>query len=197
MGARERRDDRDALVVRSRLGADDAELSVETALVITLEDADPFDEVRREFAVETFALGIPFHVTLLYPFAPREELTAALLADVRSFFAERKPFELELTRVAMWPRVVYAVPEPAARLREIMRALFERFPQWPPYEGIHEEVVPHATLGEEIEAAQVYAEIEKRVAPHLPARYLVDEASLLEEFAPDRWRERERFPLSG
>jgi 2'-5' RNA ligase len=165
--------------------------------VIVLDDAEPFDEVRRDFAVETVALGIPFHVTLLYPFAPREEVATALLAEVRSFFAEREPFELELTRVAMWPRVVYAVPEPDDVLRELMRGLFELFPQWPPYGGAHAEVVPHATLGEEIDAAPVYDEIQERIAPHLPARYHVDEASLLEEFAPDRWRERERFPFGG
>jgi 2'-5' RNA ligase len=170
---------------------------VETALVIVLEDAEAFDEVRREFAVDTFACGIPLHVTLLYPFAPREELTPALLDDVRSFFAAQKPFEFELTRVASWPDVVYAVPEPDDTLRECMRALFERFPQWPPYGGVHEEVVPHATLGEEIDAASAFAEIERRVAPHLPRRCQAQDVALLEEFTPNRWRERERFPLGG
>jgi hypothetical protein len=65
---------------------------VETALVIVLEDAEPFDEVRREFAVQAVELGIPFHVTLLSPFAPREQLTDGLLADVRAFFAEQPSF---------------------------------------------------------------------------------------------------------
>ena len=170
---------------------------METALVIVLEDAEPFDEVRRAFAVETFALGIPFHVTLLSPFAPREELTQALLDDVRSFFAVQESFEFELARIAAWPRVVYAVPEPDDAIRACMRALFERFPQWPPYGGVHAEVVPHATLGEEIDAASVLAEIERRVAPHLPRRCQAQDVALLEEFAPDRWRERERFPLGG
>jgi hypothetical protein len=36
-----------------------------TALAIVLDDAEPFDAVRREFAVEAVALGIPFHITLL------------------------------------------------------------------------------------------------------------------------------------
>jgi 2'-5' RNA ligase len=170
---------------------------VETALVIVLEDAEPFDEVRRDFAVATVARGIPFHVTLLYPFAPHDELSAALLAEVRSFFAVQHPFEFELTRVATWPEVVYAVPEPDTELRACMKALHARFPQWPPYGGIHAEVVPHATLGEEVDAASVRAEIERRVAPHLPHRCQAPDVALLEEFAPDRWRERERFPFGG
>jgi hypothetical protein len=78
-----------------------------------------------------------------------------------------------------------------------MRQLFARFPQWPPYGGIHEDVIPHATLGEEIDAAAVRDEIERRVGPHLPHPCQARDVSLLEEIAPDRWRERERFPLGG
>jgi 2'-5' RNA ligase len=170
---------------------------VETALVIVLEDAEPFDEVRREFAVETVRLGIPFHVTLLYPFAPREELTGDLLGDVRAFFASQPAFEFELARVAAWPRVVYAVPEPDAALRDCMQRLFASFPAWPPYEGEHAEVVPHATLGEDVDAPRVVAEIERRLATHLPRRYRAEQATLLEEFAPNEWRERESFPFAG
>ena len=170
---------------------------METALVIVLEDAEPFDEVRCEFAVETFALGVPFHVTLLYPFAPSAELTSEVISEARWFFAARAPFELELTRLASWARVVYAVPEPEAVLRECMRELFALFPRWPPYGGEHADVIPHATLAEEVDAADIYPEIERRLSGHLPAHYKVQEATLLEEVAPDRWCERERFPFGA
>jgi 2'-5' RNA ligase len=166
---------------------------VETALAIVIDDAEPFDDVRREFAAEQVALGIPFHVTLLYPFAPPGEL----IDEARAFFAQVEPFEFELVRVEDWPTVVYAVPEPDAALRACMRALFERFPQFPPYGGIHDEVIPHATLGEDVDAAAVRDEIERRVAPYLPVRCQARDVALLEEFEPGRWRERERFPLGG
>lgn len=168
---------------------------METALVIALRDAEPFDAVRREFAVDTFECGIPFHLTLLYPFAPREELTADVLDETRAFFAGRAPFVFELTRVAAWPRVVYAVPEPDDELRACMRALWGLFPQWPPYGGAFPDVVPHATLGEDVDGPAVCAEIERRVRPHLPRRCQAEDVALLEEFAPGRWRERERFPF--
>lgn len=168
---------------------------METALVIVIDDAEPFDEVRREFAVEQVALSIPFHVTLLYPFAPPGEL----IDEARAFFADVEPFEFELTRIAAWPTVVYAVPEPDVALRKCMRALFARFPQFPPYGGIHDEVIPHATLGEEIDAAAACDEIERRVAPYLPRTCQARDVSLLEgeEVAPGHWHERERFPLVG
>src|SRR3954452_18878836 len=105
---------------------------MESALVVVIDNAEPFDAVRREFAVETFELDKPFHVTLLYPFAPRQELSEELLADLRSFFAAWPPFEFDLARIAVWPDVVSAVPAPDAELRRCMQALFDRFPQWPP-----------------------------------------------------------------
>ena len=167
--------------------------------MLTLDDAQPFDDVRREYDNASFPRGVPFHVTLLYPFAPREELTDELRADVRAFFAEQPPFEFALTRIAAWPRVVYAVPEPDEELRQAMRELFARFPQWPPYGGDipRDVVIPHATLGEDVDGPAVRDEIARRLAPHLPKRYVIDEASLLEEHEPDRWRERERFRLGG
>jgi 2'-5' RNA ligase len=166
---------------------------VETALVIAIDNAEPFDEVRRELMPSVVATGIPFHVTLLVPFGSEAEL----VREARAFFAEQVPLEFELTRVATWPDVVYLVPEPDDELRALMMALFAGFPEWPPYEGIHAEVIPHATLGEGVDAAAVRAEIERRVAPHLPHRCQARDVTFLEEFAEGRWRERERFPLAG
>jgi len=163
---------------------------VVTALVIAIEDAEPFDEVRRELAVEQVAPGIPFHVTLLFPFGKLED-------EARAFFAERAPLEFALTRVAAWPEVVYLVPEPDGELRACMRALFDRFPEFPPYGGIHEEVIPHATLGQGVDGHALRDEIERRLAPHLPHRCQARDVSLLEELASGRWRERDRFALGG
>jgi 2'-5' RNA ligase len=168
---------------------------METALVLVLDDAEPFDEVRRELNAETVSSGVPFHITLLYPFAPVEELTDDLLAETRHFFAERAPFSFELTRIATWPRVVYVVPEPDTELRACMVALHALFPQWPPYGGVYEDVTPHATLAEAVDAEGIQLEIDRRVSGHLPRRYRADAATLLEEYEPERWRERERIPF--
>jgi hypothetical protein len=58
-------------------------------------------------------------------------------------------------------------------------------------------VVPHATLGDDADAVRALPEIERRLAGYLPLRCRADTATLLEEFAPDRWRERELFPFGG
>ena len=84
--------------------------------MIAIDDAEPFDAVRRELMPAAVAAGIPFHVTLLSPFGE-------LVDEARAFFAEQRPFDFALTRVASWPDVLYLVPEPSDDLQALMRTL--------------------------------------------------------------------------
>jgi len=174
------------------------ERTLETAIVLVLRDAAPFDAVLAEFNPSTFGKGIPFHITLLYPFAARDDLTDALVMDVRAFFAARAPLAFALTRIEEFPGVIYAAPEPVDPMRATMHALHAHFPDLPPYGGVFEEVILHATLTEEpADQQRIGNEIERRLAPHLPREIRLDAATLLAEFELDRWREREEFPLGG
>jgi 2'-5' RNA ligase len=168
----------------------------ETAVVIVLDDARPqLEPVRAEFHAGEVAMGIPLHVTLLYPFAPSDQVDEEELED---FFARYGAFTLTLTGLATWPLVVYAIPEPRERLLAIMHALFEKYPDYPPYEGEIAEPEPHATLseleaGESLEA--VAARIRAQIESLFPLTCHIRDVALLEEYEPDRWRERRRFPL--
>jgi 2'-5' RNA ligase len=170
---------------------------LETAIVLVLEGASPFDTVRGELDPSNVARGIPFHITLLYPFTPRSDLSDALLDDTRSFFEEQEPLEVTLTTIQAFPGVLYAAPEPAHVLLRCMHELHARFPEWPPYGGAFADVIPHATIAEGVDEQRLRGEVERQLAPHLPCTFTLDEATLLEECTPDRWRVRERFPLGG
>lgn len=169
---------------------------LETAVVIVLDDARPqLEPVRAEFHAGSVAMGIPLHVTLLYPFASPGEVTEEALADI---FGGFEAFRLTLTGVATWPQVVYAVPEPRERLRAMMHALFEKYPEYPPYGGEIAEPEPHATLSE-LEAddspGEITAGIRARTESLFPLTCEIRDVALLEEYEPERWRERCRFPL--
>jgi 2'-5' RNA ligase len=169
---------------------------LKTAVVIVLDDARPqLEPVRAEFHAGSVAMGIPLHVTLLSPFAPPGQLDEAALADV---FAQFDAFTLTLTGLATWPLVVYAVPEPRKRLLAMMHALFEKYPEYPPYEGEIAEPEPHATLTElapDGSLAEIAAAIRAKTESLFPITCEVRDVALLEEYEPDRWRERRRFPL--
>jgi 2'-5' RNA ligase len=151
--------------------------------------------VRAEFHAGSVAMGIPLHVTLLYPFAPPDQVHERALND---FFREFEPFTLTLTGLATWPLVVYAAPEPRDRLLAMMHALFEKYPEYPPYEGEIDEPEPHATLTE-LERAEslcdVLAQIRARTESLFPLTSEIRDVALLEEYEPNWWREHRRFAL--
>jgi hypothetical protein len=139
-------------------------------------------------------------LTLLYPFAPTSEI-ADYRDETASFFADWEPFELVLGRLEQWEEggAVYAAPDPEEPVRGMMRALWRRFPQFPPYGEPGIDPPPHASLtlsgGEDRAATR--ERVEQRLAGLLPARFDISEVALMEEYEPDRWRLRETFRLGA
>jgi len=116
---------------------------------------------------------------------------------VREFFASRPVLEFEFTHVAEFPgAVVYAAPEPDDELRATMRGLWSLYPEYPPYRNPGSDPPPHCTLGRlEGDHAITFEQVAARVKPLLPVSCVVQEATLMEEFEPDRCRVREAFPF--
>jgi 2'-5' RNA ligase superfamily protein len=172
----------------------------ETFLTLVLADGAPaLAEAHDELYPLRVREGIPLSLTLLAPFVPRDELTAEHVDTLRSFFAARRPLDFELVRLDEFPGlVVYAVPEPDDELRATMRALWALYPEYPPYGRPGSDPPPHATLAQlGDDPAAVRAAAERRVEGLLPVRCVAGEASLFEEFEPDRCRVRETFPLGA
>ena len=87
------------------------------------------------------------HITILAPFGKDHDPTAGELADVEGFFADQTPFDFRLTEVCTFPDGTrYLSPEPAARFSRMTHALHQVFPEYPPYEGRFDIVVPHLTI---------------------------------------------------
>ena len=167
-----------------------------TAISILLDEAAPAVAAARYELDPTARLRVPLHITLLFPFVRRGQLSPRVVARLREFFAGRPRPAFELARVDVFPGVVtYAAPEPAGELTSLIRDVCARYPETPPYGGAFDEPVPHATLAP-LQVAPAQA-VRTRVESLLPVRCEPTHASLLEEFEPDRWREREPLPFAG
>jgi hypothetical protein len=92
---------------------------------------------------------------------PPASIDAATLDAVRDTCARhpRRPFVLPRTdvfggsvyvnpdgQVSGGMAGVYLPPEPAEPLLELMQAIWQRWPECPPYQGVLERVVPHVTV---------------------------------------------------
>jgi hypothetical protein len=180
------------------MAPDERELESFLTLILADQNRD-LAAAHDELYPERVPEGIPLSLTLLYPFAPPSQVEQHF-QTLRSFFASYEPFDFELARLEQWEEngAVYAAPEPEQPLRDVMRALWRLFPQFPPYR-VGGDPPPHASLtytgGDDRSATR--ERVEERLAGLLPAPFHITEVKLMEEFAPDRCRVRETFRLGS
>lgn len=141
--------------------------------------------------------GVPAHVTLLFPFVPAAALDDALLEELRTLFGSFAAFAFELREARRFPSVLYLAPEPSTPFLQLTKALVASYPDFPPYGGIFEYVVPHLTVAEG--EPEILDEAERDVSQALPIAGNAVEVTVLEEVLPElaAWRTRARIPLGA
>jgi 2'-5' RNA ligase len=163
-----------------------------TALIVEVPEAEPLVREWR-LRYDNASLGVPAHVTLLFPFVAVEHFDDVLLDELRRLFAGEAPFSFSLARVARFPEHAWLAPEPAEPFKRLTALIHERYPDYPPYEGIHAEVIPHLTVAEADRSVQ--DEVDTALTPHLPIAARAEQVALLVEDAAGLWRVSERFAL--
>lgn len=137
--------------------------------------------------------GVPAHVTVLYPFVAPADLDAAVRAALAEVAAAHEPFEVRFSEVGRFPTVVYLAPAPAEPFNRLTEAIHARFPDFPPYAGAFDVVIPHLTITES--AAAPLDDIEREAAASLPFACRMATLEVLVEDEVGRWRPRWRLPL--
>lgn len=140
------------------------------------------------------AQGVPAHVTLLYPFMAPDGLKDDVRRTVEQIVASEPSFPFRLTEVCRWPNVVYLAPEPAEPFRRLTLALAAAYPDYPPYEGVHPEVVPHLTVAQDV-PGDYLAAAEHALPASLPIRDVAREAWLIGHTPDQPWHTLWRLPL--
>ncbi len=159
------------------------------------EAAPVVDEWRRQHTYDG-PLGVPAHVTLLYPFVPAEEIDEKVEERLGAIAGEAEPFEFVLRRTERFQQeILYLAPEPSEPFLRLTEAIAAEWPEYPPYEGEHDTVIPHLTVAHGDEP--LLDEIAEDVEPQLPIRVRASEAHLLEEGADGFWSRRRAFLLGA
>lgn len=139
--------------------------------------------------------GVPPHVTVLFPFVPAAEIDADVVAGIRALAGRVEPFAFELGQLRTWPGVLYLEPQPSSPFVELTEAFVAAYPDYPPYGGAHETVVPHLTVAQGEPAALTAAK--REIRPSLPFTGQARELLLLAERQPDAWVSAARIPLGA
>jgi 2'-5' RNA ligase len=167
----------------------------ETALVIAVPEAEPLVSEWRGQYDWSAQRGVPAHITLLYPFAPTEKVDDDLLGRLRTLFVAQAPISFELARVARFPEVAWLAPEPSEPFKALTDLIAARFPDYPPYEGAHDVVIPHLTVAEG--GPELQDQVETALTEHLPIAARASDVAFLFEGDDGLWFEAHRFLLSG
>lgn len=168
-----------------------------SAFAVKVPAAEPIAaDLRRRFD-PTVALGVPAHITLLVPFMDPERITDEVLARARRVLQRTAPFSFVLGKVGRFPETAYLAPEPAAPFIEMTRALVKEFPEFPPYDGAHDDIVPHLSVahGNALHAEEAAIELQARLLASGPVQAHCTEVVLIEN-ASGRWMDMHVFPLT-
>ncbi len=157
----------------------------QTAIVVPLPAAEPVVDRWRQRYDDAAPLGVPAHVTVLYPFLDIARIDDPTVRQLRALCAAQPAFSVRLERCGRFPGVLYLDPGPAEPFRELTAAVVERWPEAPPYGGAHAEVVPHLTVAHGVDDA-ILATVEQAVAARLPVTAEATAAHLL-TFDGSRW----------
>jgi len=168
----------------------------ESALDIIVEDPVL---VTLPYWQQMAAVGVPPHITLLYPWrsAPVDSASIEVLRTVLQQF---EAFSLTLSHVATFlTGVVYAGAEPNVTLRSLIAAIAEAFPDTPPYGGqfATEGPVAHLTLArcERDELEGTRSDYASALSYILPIRIRVTAICVEEQTNITTWATTRVIPL--
>lgn len=175
------------------------EFKPESGLLIEVEPADQFVSAWRLKYDEEAANGIPAHISVLYPFVAPDRIDDTVLETARSTIAGFSCFDFELSTVEQFPGVVWLSPQPDQTFRAMTAALWDAFPQCPPYDNRHPDPQPHLTIAQvedPVEQATMHTSIASDLDGELPISCRATAVTLFVTTEPNVWSRPARFDLA-
>ncbi len=168
----------------------------ETALLVPVAAAEPLVR-RHRLALDPVApLGVPAHVTVLYPFVPPDDVDQGVCDAITDVLSRFRPFDFALTHVETFPDgVVYLAPQPVEPFVAMTNVFAAHWPDHPPYHGAFTSVIPHLSVA--MLTNGPLEALEAELNGGLPLQTRADAVWLMEGQPEDRWAIRAVFPLSA
>lgn len=167
-----------------------------SALVVLVPEAEPVVGAWRKHLDPSADLGVPAHLTILFPFLAPEDIDDGVRARLTQVFHKVDAFDFVLDRVGWFGNdVVWLGPTPVAPFIVLMDRVLKQWPEHPPYGGAFEEVVPHLTVGDGGPSDLMHRAADE-IAPRLPIRGRAREVHLIAGSGkPGSWTTSEAFAL--
>ncbi len=168
----------------------------ESVLFASVPEAEQAISSLRQRYDPVARLGVPAHITLLYPFMPPSKITTSIVDRITRVLRHFDAFEFQLQRTVRLPETLYLEPEPSEPFVRLTNALAQEFPDYPPHGGRYSGVLPHLTVANR--SASLATEAEAELAPilnQLGPIFAVCRAVDLFENSSGHWKPLHAFAL--
>jgi 2'-5' RNA ligase superfamily len=165
----------------------------ESAIIVPIPEVEPIVGRLRLQYDKAARLGVPAHITLLYPFlAPQAvgDATGVLEKICGSFSA----FPFSFVEVRRFPATAYLYPDRSERFTQITQTLMGMWPDCKPYGGAFPDLIPHLTVADQVDTTTLNT-VEASLRDHLPIRCVAREVWLLVSDPAGLWSRKACFPL--
>ena len=170
----------------------------QSVLGVTVPEAKSWVKDLRERYDPTAAVGVPAHITVLFPFVSPNLITDSDLARAAEIFRRFRSFEFRLEQVGRFPESLYLAPEPDEPFISLTEAIVHEFPECPPYGGKFTEIIPHLTVANRSAELSAIAEAKlSAIMKDLGPIHAVCNVVELYENSSGLWRWAQSFPLEG
>jgi 2'-5' RNA ligase len=169
----------------------------ESAVLVLVPEAESVVADYRADLDAAAGLGVPAHVTVLYPFVPPERVDDAVMSALQRAVRSVAAFDVTFARLRWFDRsVLWLAPQPAEPFLALTAAVRRAFPGYEPYGGEIADVVPHLTIGLD-QADSVLESASRAIEPSLPVTARISAAVLMQgSLQPGSWRVVADLPLS-
>jgi 2'-5' RNA ligase len=168
-----------------------------TALVVLVPEAEAVVGRLRDELDPAARLGVPAHVTVLYPFVPASEVVDDVVARTAALYRSVPRFRHDLVRTGWFgDEVLWLAPDAGEDFRSLTGRVWAAFPDHPPYEGRFDDVVPHLTVADHGPVGTMRA-AERALRDRLPISAVARAVTLLVEQTSGRWSPAMSFPLAA
>jgi len=167
----------------------------ETALIVHAAEAEPYvSELRLRFDFRARE-GVPAHITILHPFVPLQLFDESIVATLTDLLRRFVVFDYRIQGQQRWAENLHCVPLPTEPFIALTKAVWDKFPDYPPYEGRFADIVPHLSVAQGPPALLDEAEpLLEQLMPQGGIPATVRELTLISNHLGS-WQEIHRFQL--
>jgi hypothetical protein len=166
----------------------------ESALIIPVPEVEPVVGPLRFEYDRAARLGVPAHITLLYPFRP-PQVIAREIKMLEDLCASMKLIPFSFTEVRRFPATAYLHPDEPEAFAQLIRTLIRMWPDCQPYGGAFRDIVPHLTVADQVDA-ETLRTVQDSIRPRLPIKCVAREVCLLTSDAAGFWSKKASFSFA-